>query len=377
MGNYLINLIIYMKNYGFKYEEREDDHYIVGQGNIAKRVIFEDGHGWGRYRPKGEVQYNKHGIDGWTCVLHSICKAIGYEMNRRIAEGEMSKEELDWLKDNELTYIVNGKLEFDANDIVLAVLSGAKGRGTSLQNGAETLRESGLVGQDVYKDWENARTVKELLKSLPQSVIDKSEKFLEKYEIKHEWLFDSKNCPAEQKKVLIKNGFKNAVIQVAGAAWLKDTINSKGYYGYTTSSANHAYIIEDYEELNDLLEKTIAHDTYIKNNKYTKDLAPEYLFWQAKQFYIISKFKQEKNMQYTLHQRPEESEIYVSFEGDSDKFHIKDEDMFKKMFGNFADYKDKIIHEDFPNSDIQETLYFKNSFIKLILSFFTKLGKKK
>ena len=176
---------------------------------------------------------------------------------------------------------------------------------------------------------------------------------------------------------MIKNGFKNAVIQVAGAAWLKDTINSKGYYGYTTSSANHAYIIEDYEELNDLLEKTIAHDTYIKNNKYTKDLAPEYLFWQAKQFYIISKFKQEKNMQYTLHQRPEESEIYVSFEGDSDKFHIKDEDMFKKMFGNFADYKDKIIHEDFPNSDIQETLYFKNSFIKLILSFFTKLGKKK
>ena len=358
--------VIKIQNTGYIYEEKKPEDYFLGSEQITKPVIFPDGHGWKNHRPTGEKQYNDFGVDGWTCVLHSACNCIEYEMNRRLQTGiiKQDSEEFKFNMDLKFIYVVDGKLQFNANDIVLAIMSGAAGTGTSLTNGAETLRKKGIVGESMYTTWKQAETVKELLqKNLSDDIINRSKRWLEKYDIKHEWLFDSGRVPsAAQRLDILKDNLKYGVIQVAGHAW--DTIDTNGLYSYTSASANHAFVYEDYEQI-----KSIILDTYIKNEDYIKELSLNYLFAQAKQFIIISKFPEIKkklneadpknlpntDMIKTLKFQTDTRVFLVSNKEDKKLLHIKDEptwSVFKEM-GFISNEPDIILPDtDFPRYDI-------------------------
>jgi len=371
--------IIDLGDTGYVYDEGEPENYLLGDARVPKTIIFPDGHGWGNHRPAGEKQYNDNGIDGWLCVLESGTNAIEYEMNRRLQAGIIKEgsDEFRFNNDLQFLYKIEGKWQFNANGIILGIMSGATGSGTSLNNGAETIRLKGLVGEEVYTKWKTAKSVQELLDkaNLTQGHIDRAKKWLEKYEIKHTWVFNSSNIPSIADKLrIIKEELKYSVLQVAGKAWV--SVDSKGYYNYTSGSANHAFVVEDYDDA-----KTIALDTYLKNQEYTKFLAPDYLFWQAKQFTIISKFPEvslppetEKEDIMIFYKRPNSPDIYQS--GADGLYHpLFNESVFKALYGKFSQYEIKEV--SFPDSQIGDVIYFKSSFINLILNFISKLGKRK
>lgn len=241
-------------NFGLIEEPRQENDYIAGIASpLSKVEVFKDGHGWGKYLPVPEMQFN--GLtDYMDCVTESFTNCI-----------EMLQKAFYNVQDN-------------YSERFTAKLSGTTRQGNSLRNVAESGRKQGLV---LETEWPRNKpmTWEEYYATIPQAVIQKGLKFVKDWTINYEWIDETKEA--------FKQALKYGLIQVTGYAWL----GQDGIFYDWGRRANHAFVIYDYVEG----EYWLAYDSYptdyeLDNNstqqEFIKKIAWNFKFGSAMQFTI-------------------------------------------------------------------------------------------
>jgi len=243
-------------------------HQILG-AKVEKVVLAKDGN-WEKFMPKGELQKRSANGETMACVSFSAMNCLEAIINRHllfIEKGKATEEEKEIVRIfDEAGLITNGQADF--SDRYIAKLSGTTRNGNSQNKVAETIRKYGLVSES---DWTYADGWSNYYKDVPQEVIDKGKKLLEKIEIKHEWV----------NPMNFEGSLKYAPLQISVFAWngkIGDT------YIRTDRQRNHASVLK-----NELPDYNGDYDTY---KPFHKKLAKDFSMGWGKLFSIHLKKKQ-------------------------------------------------------------------------------------
>lgn len=239
-----------MKNYGIIEEIRSVTDYILGQNQMPMVPYVEDGD-WTPWLPEYENQTTKLGDETSGCTVWGTLNCIEAFMKR------LYKDEPNYSE--RFTYL-NIPIE--------------PGRGTDPHKTCETIRKYGLVNES---DLPMTKTIDEYLNmgDLDDRLYDKGERWLQKHDFKHEWLWTAR--PANYIE-LLKKMLKTSPIGVSVSAWNEEN----GVYVSYGNVNNHWCMLfhiddENYPWVYDSYDHTI------------KKLSKDHNIRRAKRFWINRK----------------------------------------------------------------------------------------
>lgn len=152
------------RNYGILEGQRPTD-YMVGSSPIVYEERLPSGD-WTPFLPPGEKQASIDFVDSMACVSFSATNCI----------------------ETQIKFLTGEQPNF--SDRFLAKMSGTTPQGNYLYLVGDTIRKVGLVDE---AEWPTPPkfTWASYYADIPQIVIDKGAKFLEKYDVKYEFLVDT------------------------------------------------------------------------------------------------------------------------------------------------------------------------------------------
>jgi hypothetical protein len=252
------------KNYGFKPDTIEPDHYIFGGENIPDEILQPDGN-WSQFLPAVEYQ-KKNGLETMNCSVYGTENAIETLMKRKYPG------------------------EYDYSERYVGVLAGTSPEGGSPHTVAETIRkQSGLIPESLLpfdnsiQTWEQYYSPKPMT---PKYLVE-GRKWLSQFDFKHEWVFNSNNYQGiATKQDLLKQALQRSPVAASVYAWvLKD-----GYYVKPPGVIdNHWVELYGYEDG----KCWYVFDDYDQTHKH---LAWDYDFGSAKKYYLAKKLTPQQNI---------------------------------------------------------------------------------
>ena len=250
---------------------------------IESKILNPEGD-WDPYLPIAEVQSNSN-FDTWACVSSSATNILEVQFNYLYDKGLLLVDDLRWL--SKRGYIIDGKFNF--SEIYIAKLSNTRiGEGNTLDIVSETIQKYGLIPESKLP-FRKDMTVEEYYAEIQQDLLDLGKEFLERFDIKHEWV----------EKPMFEEALKYSPIQVCVDAW---HLNSDGLY-YFVDKINHAVCRKK-------IDIKQIFDTYEPFEKgLTKDY--QYNYFGMKYFInfknkTMSKFNPINNQLYLLVEGPEQ-----------------------------------------------------------------------
>jgi len=183
-----------IKKYGFIPDILKDGDFVFGGGFIGTKEINPSGD-WSAFLVKDEVQ-NKNQTETMACTTFGTINAIEV-----------------------LMYFIF-KQEFNFSERFIAILSGTNQGGNNPHTVAETIRKKGLINEidlpfdDSITTWDKFYSPWPMLKNL----LNKGRKWLEEYDLKHEYVWTGDPLVAEKKR-LIELALKRSPIAISVYAW--------------------------------------------------------------------------------------------------------------------------------------------------------------
>ena len=250
-------MITQIKNHGLIIDEIKIEDYVLGGATtkLPTDILQENG-SWLAYLPMAERQ--DLSIETYSCVSFGTLNIMEMLIKR-----------------------IFGKEE-NFSDRYLAISSNTSPLGNSPQTVGECLRKvSGAIKEELLPFSDNIRTFEQYHspKPLPEALINEGKKWLEKYEIKHEWVFQS----GENKQEKLMEALKLSPVGVSVYAWQQD---GDDYVKPAGSQDNHWTTCVGYEEG----KHWIIFDSYpASEGSFLKKLVWNYDFQMAKRYYIVKK----------------------------------------------------------------------------------------
>lgn len=240
-----------MKNYGFIQPKIEREHYVLGNTNVPFKVIKPSGDWRGDRLPKRETQVFPT-FDTFNCTSFNTLNQI-----------------------EQYLYEVFG-IDENYSDRWLGIIAGTKPPGNDPHVVYEAIRKYGLIPESMLPYTEDIKTAEEYFsfKGLTQEQVDKCYeegiKWLEKFDFKHEWVFDP-NASKEEKEMNLKASLKVSPLAFAVYAWATDENGVYIRLGQDTHWTT-CFCIDDLQRVFD------SYDPYEKN-------VQQEIYW-AKRIYI-------------------------------------------------------------------------------------------
>lgn len=220
------------------------------------------------YLPGGEKQYATE--DSQSCVSFAICNALEMQFTWLVKNNKLSAPNLTWLQEN--GYITpEGRAEF--SDRWIAIKSNTTKTGNSLIAPLRAVREFGMIPDSLFPaptdftfDQYHDKT------KLTQKMSEMGKGFKERFEVNYEQVKSSHMAEA----------LKDDPLVVAAYGW---PFPENGVYPPSDYPFNHAFILY-------ALPKFQAFDQYLDEGRegdFTKNLSPNYIFYQHGYRLFISK----------------------------------------------------------------------------------------
>jgi hypothetical protein len=256
------------------------DYKFGGVNGVYNNIYLPDGN-WTSYLPTNEIQY-VDGIETMSCVTQSAHNCLEIILKYLKANGLLDKEDLKFLKDYE-----DDDENVNFSDRFTANMSGTTQIGATLYNVGQSITNNGLLPerdwtQTKYLDWDD------YYKEIPQNLKNKALKFLDRFNISYETVWEKD----------FEEAIKYSPLQVVVYAWKK---NYQGFYVNDVKKYNHAVslILKNPDDI---------FDTY---SPFIKQLESGYDYWQTAYKYTITKKLNSKLM--TI----KENYLYKLVEGQS------------------------------------------------------------
>lgn len=217
------------------------------------------------YLPKGETQRGRE--DFQSCASISPVNQLEAQFTWLFRNNKLSAENKAWLEEKEYLN-ADGKITF--SDRYIAVLSGTTRQGNSLRAPLEAIRKNGLIPKRMlpahsemsFDDYHKVSDITPAMKDLGQE-------FRNRFTINYEQVHISHFAEA----------LKDDMLGVGAHAW---PFPENGLYPRTDNPLNHAFMLYG-------LPKYQAYDSYPeKPDDYTKNLAPDYIFFETAYRVFIS-----------------------------------------------------------------------------------------
>lgn len=241
---------------------RSGEHAHLLGGVLPKEVIFPDGHGWGDFLPKTEIQRNTN-FDTESCTVYGSNHALAMLMKKKFGGDQ------------------------DFSERFIAVLAGLDGsQGTDPHITAEAIRKNGEIPESELPFDATVQTAKDYFspKPMTQDYIFSGQNFLTKYSIQHEWILDFNDLQqADVYASIFKEYLKYSPIGLAVYAWAsrnQQDLDNGIMYRPDGEPDVHYVTLFDYVDG----EYWIIFDSY---DKFIKKLEWNFGFERAKRFVII------------------------------------------------------------------------------------------
>ena len=247
-----------MKNYGFIPDkiDLEKDYILGGLRSAPFEILVPSGQ-WLDFLPEGEKQ-NRQGVETFSCVSFGTLNLIEILLRRKFQELKNYSERFT------------------------AIVSNTGTTGNSPQAVAESVRKLGVV-EDYKLPFVDGMSYELFFSPKPMSVeflID-GKNWLEKFEVRHEFLFDSGDIKTKQAKLI--EGLKSGPLGVSVYAWHQ---RNGLYYKTDEMLDNHFVLLVGYE----IGKRWIVYDSYLESEgDFLKDLDWSYDIGMAKRFWIEKK----------------------------------------------------------------------------------------
>lgn len=182
---------------GFIEPEIKEEDYILGAGNIPEEILQPDRQ-WTDFLPVDERQHK--GVETYNCT--SFHTNNPYEI---LIRRKFSREE-------------------NFSDRCLGILAGTYPPGNDPNKVAQALRENGVCLETHLPFSDDIKNVDDYYspKPLTASLKAECEKFLDKYETRHEWVFKDKKTPLKEKQEKMWEALQYSPLGASVVAWKKD-----------------------------------------------------------------------------------------------------------------------------------------------------------
>jgi len=211
--------------------QRPGDYIFGSSEKITKTEIFNGSKI--SYLPIPERQSSRI-FDSYSCVSYAFLNTVEINFKRLIELGKISKDNLDWLKDN--GYFING--EINLSDRFLSVMSNTTPEvGNSGAVVAQTARDFGLAPQALC-EWNETTTQAEYYDR--STITDKAKEvaleFKKRFNIQYEWVRETEWDEAS----------KYGTLEFFTYAWFQQGVK---YYNPNPGKSNHAVCEADLPNL--------------------------------------------------------------------------------------------------------------------------------
>jgi len=229
-----------LKNSGFIEPVITPEQYVLGGGNVPLAPLKLDSD-WSDVRHRKELQ-NKPIFDTYNCTGFNALNQVEHYM--LVAFGELHNYSDRWL----------------------GIIAGTKPPGNDPQTVYEAIREYGLIPEEMLPFTDDIQNIDEYYSfknGNKEACYAEGEKWLDKYNFKHEWVFD-KIQPRDEKINNMKIALKYSPLAIAVYAWY---MNENGIYTrfgidthWTSQTAYKDYmkIFDSY----DPVEKDVDQEIY-------------------------------------------------------------------------------------------------------------------
>lgn len=257
MTNEQTNKII---DHGFLPDEIKPEDYIFGGLQIPLEILQDSGQ-WDEFLPEKELQ-NRNGLETMNCVTYGTLNIIETLLKRLFGQ------------------------EINNSERYIGVMAGTSKGGNTPQRVIETIRkEAGLIDETLLPFDDTIKTWEEYYSPNPMNpdYISKGKEWLERYLIKHEWVFK----PGDQnKQKKLKEALRFSPLGVSVYAWEKD---GEYYAKEEGDQDNHWVMLFGYSD--GKFWKVFDHyDNVIKK------LTWDYDFGFAKRYYLSGQIKKKESL---------------------------------------------------------------------------------
>lgn len=232
---------------GFIYEAPLPEDYVLGGfSKLNYEVLQEDGN-WYDFLPNTETQIRK--IDSYNCTSEGSLNALEALMKRKFGG------------------------EWDFSQRATGIAAGTRPPGNTPNKVIETIRkEPCMIPETMLPFTDQIETVEQYYSPDPLNSDHRyiGKKFLDTYEIGHEWV--------DPTRINLKEALKYSPVGISVDAWNED---AKGMY-YSAKQDNHWTVLYGIREDGSYL----IFDSYAP---FLKVLRPDFKFMQAKRYSIKKK----------------------------------------------------------------------------------------
>lgn len=245
------------KNYGLDLKqerlEQRGDEWQFGAVSQPCNVVIPLAER-GAYMPAGEVQRGKE--DTMDCASRGPNNILAEKFSYAYAKGLFSPENMKWLAEN--GYVVDGRIDF--SDAFVAINSGTTRTGNSLKAPLQAIHAQGLIPKAMlpldpsmtFDEYMDPARITRAMKAL-------GDEFRQRFVINYE----------QVKPEHFAEALQTDFLNVCAYAW---PVSVNGIYPRVPADPNHVFEL--------FAPEYVAFDNYIDfSNGYTKNLAPDYYFW--------------------------------------------------------------------------------------------------
>lgn len=261
---------------GFIEPKIEREHYVLGGSPIPVKILQPFGN-WNDSLPDGEKQFVSK-FDTYNCTSFNTLNQI--EQYLRKAFNDSTNYSDRWVG-------------------IIAGTDPKKG-GNDPHVVYEAIRKYGLIPENMLPFSDDIQNVEEYysFKGADQKACyDAGKKWLDKYDFKHEWVFQP-DQPIDEKINNMKVSLKYSPLGIAVYAWAMD---ERGVY-ISLGSPNHWTSVFGYEDLIDVFDSYEPFKKFVDQNiLFCKRISIElkkkntsFISWLIKQLSIIKFFRNEK-----------------------------------------------------------------------------------
>lgn len=251
-----------MKHYGFLKPDITPEDYVFGSNQLGFTELQPDGQ-WDEFLPIPELQ-NRNNLETYNCTAFGTLNAMEILMHRLFGS------------------------KFDFSERYVGILADTVIGGNNPHKVAETIRKQGVVKDELLPFSSEIGTWEEYYSPKPMTgdLLVEGQKFLNKYNFGHDWLWTGGTVKQKQKK--LKEALKSSPICVSVNAWYK---KQGKYYKPKGSEDNHWCTVYGYKDG----EYWKVFDHY---DDTAKRLEWDYDFGFAKRYTIELKPEDEKEQAY-------------------------------------------------------------------------------
>ena len=260
------------KNYGYILDKIKPEDYIYGSLNFSADLLQPDGQ-WDLFLPESEIQRTEN-YDTYNCTGFGTLNCLEFLFKRLFGETRNWSER----------YVG-----------IAAGTDPALG-GNSPHKVIETIRKDCGLLDDYVLPMDKANTIEEYYSPDPIPWLMKmnGRKFIDEYEIKHDWIFGQFRI--HNKKEVMKDALRFSPLGMAVYAWAKDGL----YIRPEGKEDNHWVVIYGFEEGKywkcfDSYDNTIKfldwEYEFFAGKRYRIAKASHKSFWRIIINYVLELFK--------------------------------------------------------------------------------------